>query len=231
VTDPLARDLTAVADSLVKKSVWIVGGDGWAYDIGFGGVDHVLASGQNVKLLVLDTEVYSNTGGQRSKATPRGATARFAAGGKESAKKDLALMAMSYGHVYIARIALGGNDTQTVQALTEADAFDGPALVIAFSPCIAHGYDLTHALDQQKLAVQSGYWPLFRYNPSRIASGENPLVLDSRPPSVPLASYLLNESRFDRLTHVASDDDARRLHDAERDVTERWQLYTRLAKS
>jgi pyruvate-ferredoxin/flavodoxin oxidoreductase len=228
--DPLARDLLAVADALVKKSVWIVGGDGWAYDIGFGGVDHVLASGQNVKLLVLDTEVYSNTGGQRSKATPRGALARFAAGGKESAKKDLALMAMSYGQVYIARIALGGNDTQTVQALTEADAFDGPALVLAFSPCIAHGYDLTHALEQQKLAVQSGYWPLFRYNPARIAAGDNPLVLDSRPPSVPLASYLLNESRFDRLTHPASPEDEHRLHDAEHDVAERWQFYTRLAK-
>jgi pyruvate-ferredoxin/flavodoxin oxidoreductase len=228
--DSLARDLLAVADALVRKSVWIVGGDGWAYDIGFGGVDHVLASGQNVKLLVLDTEVYSNTGGQRSKATPRGAVARFAAGGKENAKKDLALMAMSYGHVYVARIALGGNDTQTVQALMEADAFDGPALVIAFSPCIAHGYDLTHALEQQRLAVQSGYWPLFRYNPSRVASGENPLMLDSRAPSIPLASYLLNESRFDRLTHPASGEDEQRLHEAEHDVAQRWQLYTRLAK-
>jgi len=226
---PAARDLLALADNLVRKSVWIVGGDGWAYDIGFGGVDHVLASGQNVKLLVLDTEVYSNTGGQRSKATPRGAVARFAAGGKETAKKDLALMAMSYGHVYVARIALGANDTQAVQAFEEAEAFDGPALIIAFGPCIAHGYDLTHALDQQKLAVQSGYWPLFRYNPARAAAGQPPLALDSRAPSVPLSAYLLNETRFDHLTHDDGGDARALLKQAEQDVAERWRLYTQLA--
>ena len=155
--DPAARELATVADSLVPRSVWIVGGDGWAYDIGFGGVDHVLASGRNVNLLVLDSEVYSNTGGQRSKATPRGAVARFAAAGKESAKKDLALMAMSYRHVYGARVAMGANDTQTVHAFEEAEAFDGPSLIIAFSPCIAHGYDLANGLDHQRLAVQTGY--------------------------------------------------------------------------
>ncbi len=163
--DPNALDLAALADSLIRKSVWIVGGDGWAYDIGFGGLDHVLASGQNVKLLVLDTEVYSNTGGQRSKATPRGAVARFAAGGKETAKKDLALIAMSYGNTYVARVSLGANDTQTLQAFEEAEAFDGPAIIIAFGPCIAHGYDLKHSLEQQKHAVQSGYWPLFTVQP------------------------------------------------------------------
>ena len=228
-SEPVTRDLLALADNLVRKSVWIVGGDGWAYDIGFGGVDHVLASGQNVKLLVLDTEVYSNTGGQRSKATPRGAVARFAAGGKETAKKDLALMAMSYGHVYVARIALGANDTQAVQAFEEAEAFDGPALIIAFGPCVAHGYDLTHSLEQQKLAVQSGYWPLFRYNPARAATGQSPLTLDSRAPSVPLSAYLLNETRFDHLTHDEGEDARALLSHAEQDVTERWRLYTQLA--
>jgi pyruvate-ferredoxin/flavodoxin oxidoreductase len=182
-----------------------------------------------VKLLVLDTEVYSNTGGQRSKATPRGAVARFAAGGKETAKKDLALMAMSYGHVYVARIALGANDTQAVQAFEEAEAFDGPALIIAFGPCVAHGYDLTHSLEQQKLAVQSGYWPLFRYNPARAAAGQSPLALDSRAPNVPLSSYLLNETRFDHLMHDEGEDARELLKHAEQDVAERWRLYTQLA--
>ncbi len=221
-----ARDLRALAGSLVRKSVWIVGGDGWAYDIGYGGLDHVLASGENVKLLVLDTEVYSNTGGQRSKATPRGAVARFAAGGKTTAKKDLALMAMSYGNVYIARVALGANDTQTVQAFEEAEAFDGPALILAYGACVAHGYDLVHSLDQQKLAVRTGYWPLLRYNPARMSTNENPLVLDSPPPSVPLSSYLCNELRFTRLT---TGDPGELLHNAEEDVASRWRLYSALA--
>ena len=228
-TDSQAVDLTALSDALVRKSVWIVGGDGWAYDIGFGGLDHVLASGQNVKVLVLDTEVYSNTGGQRSKATPRGAVARFAAGGKETAKKDLALMAMSYGNVYVARVALGANDTQALQAFEEAEAFNGPALIIAFGPCIAHGYDLKHSLDQQKHAVQSGYWPLFRYSPARAAAGESPLVLDSKPPSLPLGDYLRAEPRFDHLTHPDSDVDRQLLHDAEADVAARWSLYAQFA--
>ncbi len=228
-TDPKALDLAALSDSLIRKSVWIVGGDGWAYDIGFGGLDHVLASGQHVKVLVLDTEVYSNTGGQRSKATPRGAVARFAAAGKETAKKDLALIAMSYGNTYVARVSLGANDTQTLQAFEEAEAFDGPALIIAFGPCIAHGYDLTHSLEQQKHAVQSGYWPLFRYNPARAAAGESPLVLDSKPPTLPLTEYLNAEPRFDHLTHAESDADRALLHEAEADVAARWNLYTQFA--
>jgi pyruvate-ferredoxin/flavodoxin oxidoreductase len=228
-TDPKAGDLAALADSLIRKSVWIVGGDGWAYDIGFGGLDHVLASGQNVKVLVLDTEVYSNTGGQRSKATPRGAVARFAAGGKETAKKDLALMAMSYGNTYVARVSLGANDTQTLQAFEEAEAFDGPSIIIAFGPCIAHGYDLKHSLEQQKHAVQSGYWPLFRYNPARAAAGENPFVLDSKPPNLPLTEYLNAEPRFDHMTHAESDADRALLHEAEADVAARWDLYAQFA--
>jgi pyruvate-ferredoxin/flavodoxin oxidoreductase len=226
--DPSAFELAAIADSLVPKSVWIVGGDGWAYDIGFGGVDHVLASGQNVNLLVLDSEVYSNTGGQRSKATPRGAVARFAAGGKESATKDLALMAMSYRHVYVARVAMGGNDTQTVQAFEEAEAFDGPSLIIAFSPCIAHGYDLARGLDHQRLAVQSGYWPLFRYNPAWLDEGRNPLKLDSRPPSTPLKTYLASEDRFERAVHEDAPSGGL-LRAAEEDVSQRWRLYEQLA--
>jgi pyruvate-ferredoxin/flavodoxin oxidoreductase len=159
---------------LVRKSVWIVGGDGWAYDIGFGGLDHVLGSGQNVKVLVLDTETYSNTGGQMSKSTPRGAVAKFAEGGKPNAKKDLAMEAVSYGSVYVARVALGGNDMQTVKAFQEAEAFVGPAIIIAYSHCIAHGYDLTYGNEQQKNAVLSGYWPLMRYNPALARRGKNP---------------------------------------------------------
>jgi pyruvate-ferredoxin/flavodoxin oxidoreductase len=223
-----ARDLRVLAGSLIRKSVWIVGGDGWAYDIGFGGLDHVLASGEHVKVLVLDTEVYSNTGGQRSKATPRGAVARFAAGGKTTAKKDLALMAMSYGNVYVARVALGANDTQTVQAFEEAEAFDGPALILAYGACVAHGYDLVHSLDQQKLAVRSGYWPLLRYNPERTKSDQNPLVLDSQPPSVPLGDYLCNELRFTRLTAADNDE---LLRDAEADVANRWRVYSEMASA
>jgi pyruvate-ferredoxin/flavodoxin oxidoreductase len=227
--DVPARDLAALAGSLIRKSVWIVGGDGWAYDIGFGGLDHVLASGQNVRVLVLDTEVYSNTGGQRSKATPRGAVARFAAGGKETGKKDLALMATSYGNVYVARVAMGANDTQTVQAFEEAEAHDGPALIVAFAPCIAHGYDLARSLEHQKQAVQSAYWPLFRFDPARIQKGENPFTLDSRPPSTSLADYFATESRFDRIAHAGSPDDRELLREAEADVSARWQLYAQLA--
>ena len=173
-----------VADTLVKKSVWAFGGDGWAYDIGYGGLDHVLASGRNVNVLVLDTEVYSNTGGQMSKATPRGAVAKFAAGGKPRRKKDLGMMAVSYGNVYVAQVAMGSSDMQTLKAFLEADAYDGPSLIIAYSHCIAHGYDLVHGMDQQKAAVQSGYWPLYRYNPDLAKLGKNPMQLDSRAPSL-----------------------------------------------
>jgi pyruvate-ferredoxin/flavodoxin oxidoreductase len=220
-----ARQLLAVADTLVKKSVWIVGGDGWAYDIGYGGLDHVLASGQNVNVLVLDTEVYSNTGGQMSKATPRGAVAKFAAGGKRGPKKDLALTAMTYGNVYVARVAMGGGDTQTLRAFQEAEAYDGPSLIIAYSHCVAHGYDMAHGMEQQKAAVQSGYWPLLRYDPRLAQQGKNPLQLDSRPPSLPLQKYVYNETRYTMLAQ--SDPEAARelLALAEQDVRSRWWLY------
>ena len=175
-----AQNLLAIADALVRKSVWILGGDGWAFDIGFGGLDHVLGSGKNVNVLVLDTEVYSNTGGQMSKATPRGAVAKFAASGKPNSRKDLAMEAVSYGSVYVAQVAMGGNDSHVVKAFQEAEAHDGPSIIIAYSSCIAHGYDLVHGLEQQKLAVQSGYWPLMRYNPALREEGKNPFQLDSQ---------------------------------------------------
>jgi len=229
VDTPEGRDLLAIADALVHKSVWIIGGDGWAYDIGYGGLDHVLASGQNVNVLVLDTEVYSNTGGQRSKATPRGAVARFAFGGKETAKKDLAMMAVNYGNVYVARVAMGGSDMQSLKAFEEAEAYDGPSLIVAFAHCVAHGYDLMYGMDQQKLAVQSGYWPLFRYNPELVKQGKNPLQLDSRPPSVPLQKYMLNETRFSILNHADEEAAKKLLHEAEEDVRSRWELYEKLA--
>ncbi len=219
------RDLAAITGALVRKSVWLVGGDGWAYDIGYGGLDHVFASGRNVKILVLDTEVYSNTGGQMSKSTPRGAVAKFAAGGKPGAKKDLGMMAMTYGTVYVAHVAFGANDTQTVKAFLEAEAYDGPALIIAYSHCIAHGYDLVHGLDQQKAAVQSAYWPLFRYNPVLAAGGKNPFQLDSRPPSLPLEKYIYNEGRYTMLVHSAPETAAMLLTEAQKDVNLRWKLY------
>jgi pyruvate-ferredoxin/flavodoxin oxidoreductase len=226
---PEARDLLAVAEALVKKSVWIIGGDGWAYDIGYGGLDHVLASPYNVNILVLDTEVYSNTGGQCSKATPRGAVARFAFGGKTTPKKDLALMAMSYGDVYVARVAMGGSDMQTVKAFLEAEAFHGPSLIIAFSHCIAHGYDLMYGMEQQKAAVQAGYWPLLRYNPDLIHQGKNPLQLDSRPPSIPLSKYMYNETRFTILKNSDPKTAQELIQLAQEDVNSRWRLYESLA--
>ena len=224
-----ARDLLSLADALVKKSVWIVGGDGWAYDIGYGGLDHVLASGRNVNVLVLDTEVYSNTGGQMSKATPRGAVAKFAAGGKPRPKKDLGMMAMSYGNVYVAAVAMGSSDMHTLKAFLEAEAYDGPSLIIAYSHCIAHGYDLVHGLDQQKAAVQSGYWPLYRYNPDLVKLGKNPFQLDSKPPALPLEKYIYNETRYTMLKH--SDPQAAKLllQFAEEDVRNRWRVYENMA--
>ncbi len=226
---PEAKDLLAVADMLVKKSVWGIGGDGWAYDIGYGGLDHVLASGENVNLLVLDTEVYSNTGGQASKSTPLGAVAKFAFGGKAKPKKDLAMMAMSYGNVYVARIAFGANDMQTVKAFLEAEAFDGPSILICYSHCIAHGYDLVHGLDQQKAAVQSGHWPLFRYNPDLARQGKNPMQLDGRAPSIPLEKYIYNETRFSMLRQSQPEVAKHLLEYAEQDVKRRWKLYEYLA--
>jgi len=225
-----AHNLLAVADLLVKRSIWIVGGDGWAYDIGYGGLDHVLATGENVNILVLDTEVYSNTGGQKSKATPRAAVAKFAAGGKETGKKDLALMAMTYGNVYVARVALGAHDMQTLKAFSEAEAYDGPSLIIAYGPCIAHGIDMANGLQQQKLAVQSGYWPLFRYNPKLAAEGKNPFQLDSRPPSIPLENYIYNESRYTMLQQSHPQAAKKLLEQAQQDVANRWKKYEALAK-
>ncbi len=196
IKDPAALRLDLLADYLVKKSVWIVGGDGWAYDIGYGGLDHVLSTTRDVNVLVLDTEVYSNTGGQQSKATPLGAAAKFAVAGKETGKKDLGLMAMGYGHVYVARVAFGAKDAQTVKAFVEAESYPGPSLIIAYSHCIAHGYDMAFGAEQQKLAVDSGIWPLYRFDPRRVAQGEPPLALDAGPPKVPVLDYMRNETRF-----------------------------------
>jgi pyruvate-ferredoxin/flavodoxin oxidoreductase len=221
-----ARDLLAVADSLVRKSVWLVGGDGWAYDIGAGGLDHVLGSGAKVNVLVLDTEVYSNTGGQMSKATPRAAVAKFATGGKQTAKKDLALEAISYGSVYVARVAMGGNDTHTIKAFLEAEAYNGPSLIIAYSHCIAHGYDLAFGMEQQKAAVLSGYWPLVRYNPVLRAEGKNPFQLDSRAPSIPLRKYLYQEARYSMLARNNRQEADRLLELAQGDVDRRWKVYS-----
>jgi pyruvate-ferredoxin/flavodoxin oxidoreductase len=228
-TAAAAIDLVAIADALVKKSVWVIGGDGWGYDIGYGGLDHLLASDANVNILLLDTEVYSNTGGQMSKATPIGAVAKFAAGGKHTPKKDIAMMAINYGRAYVAHIAMGGNDGQTMKAFLEAEAYDGPSLIIAYSHCIAHGYDLVHGLDQQKLAVNSGHWPLFRYNPMLTREGKNPFVLDSRAPSIPLKDYIYNETRYTMLVS-SNPEEARKLLDAaQENVNERWRLYQHMA--
>jgi pyruvate-ferredoxin/flavodoxin oxidoreductase len=224
-----ARALASLADTLVDKSVWIIGGDGWAYDIGFGGLDHVLASGRDVNVLVLDTEVYSNTGGQASKATPRGAVAKFAAGGKAGAKKDLALMAMTYGHVYVAGVAMGASDAHTLRVFREAEAYDGPSLILAYCPCIAHGYDLRHGMEQQKAAVLCGHWPLFRHHPERARDGQSPLELDSKAPTMPLEHYAGNETRYAILAHSDPEASRRLLEEAQRGVRERFHLYTYLA--
>ncbi|MFZ1139273.1 MAG: pyruvate:ferredoxin (flavodoxin) oxidoreductase [Candidatus Sulfotelmatobacter sp.] len=224
-----AKQLRSVVDMLVKKSVWIVGGDGWAYDIGYGGLDHVLASGRNVNLLVLDTEVYSNTGGQASKSTPRGAVAKFAAGGKPSPKKDLGLMAMTYGNVYVASVAMGAKDEHTLKAFLEAEAYDGPSIIIAYSHCIAHGIDMTTAMSDQKVAVESGQWLLYRYNPERATAGENPLVLDSRAPTRKVQEYMLQQTRFKMLTKSKPEDAKRLWKLAQQDVENRYRMYEYMA--
>jgi pyruvate-ferredoxin/flavodoxin oxidoreductase len=223
-------NLATIAEVLVKKSVWIVGGDGWAYDIGFGGLDHVIASGRDVNLLVMDTEVYSNTGGQMSKATPRAAVAKFAAAGKAQPKKDLAMMALNYGNVYVARIAFGANDRQTVRAIMEAEAYEGPSLIIAYSSCIAHGYDLKYSLEQQDMAVKTGYWPLFRYHPEG-ADGQKLFELDSKDPSEALEKYMYREGRFRMLTQSDPVSAERLFKLAQADVTNRWEIYRKLAQS
>ncbi len=229
VEAPEAKRLLDVADMLVKKSVWIVGGDGWAYDIGYGGLDHVLASGRNVNVLVLDTEVYSNTGGQCSKSTPKGAVAKFAAGGKPQGKKNLAMMAMVYGDVYVAQVAMGANDAQTVRAFIEADAHDGPSLLIAYSHCIAHGINMRKGFETQKQAVEAGHFPLFRYNPALAAEGKRPLTLDSKAPSIPFEQYAYNQTRFKMLTKSRPEAAKRFLQESQAEATARWRFYENLA--
>lgn len=227
--DPKAKDMLSLADVLVKKSVWIVGGDGWAYDIGYGGLDHVLASGRNVNVLVLDTQVYSNTGGQSSKATPMGAVAKFAANGKGIPRKDLGMIAMSYGYIYVAQVAMGSSDMQTLRAFREADAFDGPSLILAYSPCINHGYDLTDQLSHQDMAVKSGLWPLYRYNPDLIAESKNPLNLDSKAPSIPVKDAAYTEARYSMLALSDEERAEQLMKSAQEGVNSRWELYTQMA--
>ena len=225
-----AKSLLDLSDYLSKKSVWIIGGDGWAYDIGFGGLDHVMATGANVNILVLDTEVYSNTGGQASKSTNKGAVALFAAGGKRAAKKDLGLIAMSYKNVYVARVAMGANDNHTLKVLQEAEAFNGPSLILAYSPCIAHGFDLYNQLGHQKMAVESGYWPLLRYNPNLVDQGKNPLILDSKAPSIPVAEYIYTENRYKMLLK-RDPDTAKKLADSlQKEIDDRYTYYSNMSK-
>jgi pyruvate-ferredoxin/flavodoxin oxidoreductase len=228
-TDPDAANLAALADFLVRRSVWIIGGDGWAYDIDYGGLDHVLASGKNVNILVLDTEVYSNTGGQASKATPLGASAKFAAAGKTIPRKDLALMAIAYGSVYVAQIAMGANNEQALVAMREAESYSGTSLILAYSQCIAHGIDMRHGMKQAARAVASGYWPLFRFDPTMRGRGMNPFRLDSPRPRIPLEEYRYNEVRFKALAQTNPDAAKRMLDRAQRGVLERYQVYEDLA--
>ena len=227
---PEARMLEGMADYLVKKSVWIIGGDGWAYDIGFGGLDHVLASGRDVNILVLDTEVYSNTGGQMSKATPKGAVAKFASGGKSMKKKDLSMIAMAYENVYVAHVAFGAKDMQTLKAFMEAESYPGPSLIVAYSPCIAHGVDLSYNLRQQELAIKSGHWNLYRYDPRRSESGKNPLQLDSKEPSIPYMDFASTEMRFSMLQRSHLDASKVLFKQAEDEALERYQHYKKLSE-
>jgi pyruvate-ferredoxin/flavodoxin oxidoreductase len=226
---PAAAQLHQLADYLVKKNVWIVGGDGWAYDIGFGGLDHVLSLQRDINVMILDTEVYSNTGGQQSKATPLGASAKFASAGKETPKKDLGMMAMSYGHVYVARVAFGAKDTQTVKAFQEAESWHGPSLIIAYSHCIAHGYDMAYGAEQQKLAVASGVWPLYRFDPRRVLAGLPPLVLDSAPPKISPREYMKNEARFQMVEKLDPKRFKRLIALAEKSSAQRFAVYQQLA--
>ena len=229
-TEDELMQLNTVADYLVKKTVWIMGGDGWAYDIGYGGLDHVLASGHNVNVLVLDTEVYSNTGGQSSKSTPIGAVAKFAANGKERPKKDLGMIAMTYGNIYVARVAMGASDAQTLKAFNEADSYDGPSLIIAYSHCINHGIDMKMGLVQQKLAVNSGAWVLYRYDPRLMVEGKNPLQLDSKEPSIKVSEYAYNENRYRMLLRQDEERAEELMRKAETDSARRWSLYSQMAK-
>jgi pyruvate-ferredoxin/flavodoxin oxidoreductase len=230
IKSPAARRLETLADYLVKKSIWLMGGDGWAYDIGYGGLDHVMSMKRDVNILVLDTEVYSNTGGQASKSTPLGAAAKFASAGKTVHKKDLGLMAMSYGHVYVASVAFGANDNHTVKAFQEAESYPGPSLIIAYSHCIAHGYDLALGLDQQKLVVSSGIWPLYRFDPRRAAVGKPPLELDNKPPTTSVNEYMRNETRFRMVEKIDPERFRRLAIQAQTEASQRVAVYQQLAK-
>jgi pyruvate-ferredoxin/flavodoxin oxidoreductase len=227
--DPAAKDLLSVVDHLVRRSIWIVGGDGWAYDIGYGGLDHVLATSRDVNILVLDTEVYSNTGGQASKATPLGAVAKFAAAGKRVARKDLALQAIAYGNVYVAQVAMGGNPQQTLLAFREAETYPGPSLILAYSHCVAHGIDMQFGMRQQDLAVASGYWPLFRYDPAMRSVGENPFRLDSPRPTLRFRDYAYNEIRYSSLARTRPTEAEQLLADAQAGIEEKYRLYEEMA--
>ena len=229
VEGPAARELEVLASDLVRRSVWIVGGDGWAYDIGFGGLDHVLASGEDVNVLVLDTEVYSNTGGQASKATPRAASAKFASGGKTTPKKDLGMIAMAYGNVYVAQVAIGADNRQAIRALAEAESHRGPSLVIAYSQCIAHGIDMSKGMTHQREAVGCGYWPLYRFDPRRAEAGEHPFVLDSSAPKGRVAHYVAEEGRFAMLGRAHPEHAAHLVQLLQDDIDARWNLYEQMA--
>jgi pyruvate-ferredoxin/flavodoxin oxidoreductase len=222
--------LLSLANVLVRRSVWIVGGDGWAYDIGYGGLDHVLAQGRDVNVLVLDTQVYSNTGGQMSKATPRGAVAKFAAAGRELPKKDLGMIAMTYGNIYVAQVAMGASDRQTLKAFREAESYNGPSLIISYTHCIAHGYNLKYGFDQQQKAVDSGAWVLYRYDPRLKAEGKNPLQLDSKEPKLPIKEYMYNETRFRMLTQSDPERAERLAKLAQEDAIARWNIYKQMAE-
>ena len=226
---PRAKELDSLAEWLIRRSVWIIGGDGWAYDIGYGGLDHVLALNYDVNILVLDTEVYSNTGGQTSKATPIGAVAKFSAGGKSAAKKDLARLASDYGHVYVATVAYGAKDVHTLRAFHEAESYAGPSLIVAYSPCIAHGVDMLYNQKQQDMAVKSGHWPLFRYDPRLGEAGANPFRLDSAPPSQPLRAFMDSETRFAMLARSHPEAAERLAVQAQREADRRFEAYQDLA--
>jgi len=227
----LARHLLSLADQLVHRSVWLIGGDGWAYDIGAGGLDHAMASGRNINILVLDTEVYSNTGGQMSKATPTAATAKFATAGKRVGKKDLALQVISYGNVYVAQVAMGANAQQTLLAMREAEAYDGPSIILAYSHCIAHGIDMEKGMNQQDLAVASGYWPLIRYNPMLRKNNRNPFVLDSPRPKITLKDYAYNELRY-KVLNLTNPEEADKLMTLAQEIVDlRWKTYEQMAVS
>ncbi|GBU22178.1 hypothetical protein R80B4_02083 [Fibrobacteres bacterium R8-0-B4] len=213
----------------MKKSIWALGGDGWAYDIGYGGLDHVLASGRNVKILVLDIEVYSNTGGQASKSTPMGAVAKFAASGKPVKKKDMGLIAMSYGYIYVARVAMGANQNQVIKAFTEADAYDGPAIILAYSHCISHGINMINGYDEQKKAVESGHWPLYRYNPALALEGKNPLEIDSKDPTISLSDYVYGENRYKILQKSNPEASKHLIETAQKDTTAKLELLKHMA--